>query len=173
MTSSRWSPGPGRPRLDRTRAAQRAHRIRSHPRPLRHGACAGESEAAVDGTTKWRRRAGTAGLVAAGAVAAAVVASTLTAGADEGGGSGSPASLAAADQDRGQRPDEQLLTGGTKDRVEAAVLAGYPGATIRRTETDSGGVYESHIVSADGRALIVLVGEAFAVTGTQRDRHGG
>jgi hypothetical protein len=34
-------------------------------------------------------------------------------------------------------------------------------------------VYESHVVSADGQALIVLVGEDFAVTGTQRDRHGG
>jgi hypothetical protein len=126
----------------------------------------------LDNTTKWRRRAGTAGLVAAGAVGAALVAGTLTAGAEEGAGSGSATSQAAGDLAQRQRPDEQLLTGTTRERVEAAVLAEYPGATIRRTETDSGGVYESHLVTADGRELIVLVGADFAVTGAQSDRHG-
>ena len=51
------------------------------------------------------------------------------------------------------------------------MLAEYPCATIVRTETDSGGVYESHIVTADGEHLTVLVGEDFAVTGT--DTGGG
>ena len=66
-----------------------------------------------------------------------------------------------------------MLTGDTKSKVEAAVLAKYPGATIQRTETDSDGVYESHIVTADGQQVIVQVGEDFAVTGTQTGGHGG
>jgi hypothetical protein len=47
------------------------------------------------------------------------------------------------------------------------VLAKYPAATIERTETDSDGVYESHIVTADGEHVIVGVDKDFAVTGTQ------
>jgi hypothetical protein len=57
--------------------------------------------------------------------------------------------------------------------VEEAVLAEYPGATIERTETDAGGVYESHIVTADGERLTVLVDEDFAVTGTETGGRGG
>jgi hypothetical protein len=62
---------------------------------------------------------------------------------------------------------EEALTGDTKTKVEAAVLAAYPGATIERSETDNGGVYEAHITTTDGDALTVLVGEDFSVTGTQ------
>ena len=75
------------------------------------------------------------------------------------------------DPSQPQRSDEQLLTGDTKTQVEAAVLAEYPGATIERTETDSDGVYESHVVTGDGEHLIVQVGADFAVTGT--DTGGG
>ena len=51
-------------------------------------------------------------------------------------------------------------------------------ATIERVETDSDGVYEAHIVTADGQRVIVQVGKAFTVTGTQSDGgpgggHGG
>ena len=53
------------------------------------------------------------------------------------------------------------------------MLAEYPGATIERTETDAGGVYESHIVTADGERLTVLVDEDFAVTGTETGGRGG
>jgi uncharacterized membrane protein YkoI len=54
---------------------------------------------------------------------------------------------------------ETALTGDTKDKVEAAVLAEYPGATIVRTETngDSAAPYESHITTRDGKELEVLV----------------
>ncbi|WP_448628552.1 hypothetical protein [Geodermatophilus sp. URMC 64] len=123
----------------------------------------------MESTTKRRRWGTAAGLVAAGALAGGIVAGTLSAGADQGG-TGAAGSTAAADRDghRGERP----LTGDTRDRVEAAVLAEYPGATIVRTETDSEGVYESHVVTADGQQLIVQVGEDFAVTGTQDDHHG-
>ena len=70
---------------------------------------------------------------------------------------------------------EKPLTGSTLAKVTAAVEAKYPGATIDRAETDSDGVYEAHITTADGDELIVQVGKDFAVTGTQtgRGHHGG
>jgi hypothetical protein len=60
---------------------------------------------------------------------------------------------------------ETALTGDTKEKVEAAVLAEYPGATIVRTETnaDSSAPYESHITTADGKELEVLVSKDFKV----------
>jgi hypothetical protein len=53
--------------------------------------------------------------------------------------------------------------------VTDAVLAEYPDATIERVETDSGGVYEAHIVTVDDERLTVLVNEDFEVTGTEGD----
>jgi hypothetical protein len=60
---------------------------------------------------------------------------------------------------------ETALTGDTKDKVEAAVKAKYPGATILRTETngDSAAAYESHITTSDGKELEVLVNKSFEV----------
>jgi len=60
---------------------------------------------------------------------------------------------------------ETALTGDTKTKVEAVVLARYPGATIVRTETnaDSGAPYESHIETSDGKALEVTVSKDFKV----------
>jgi hypothetical protein len=58
--------------------------------------------------------------------------------------------------------------------VEQAVLAEYPDATIERTETDSAGIYESHIITTDGEHLTVQVDQDFAVTGTETGGgHGG
>ncbi len=79
---------------------------------------------------------------------------------------------------RGQdRPAETPLTGATADKVRAAVLAKYPGATVERLETDSDGVYEAHVTNEAGERLRVQVGKDFAVTGTQtgreHGRHGG
>ena len=72
--------------------------------------------------------------------------------------------------DRGPRgggpgAGETALTGDTKDKVEAAVLAEYPGATIVRTETngDSAAAYESHITTSAGKELEVLVNKDFEV----------
>ena len=68
---------------------------------------------------------------------------------------------------------ETPLTGSTADKVKAAALAKYPGATIDRLETDSDGVYEAHVTTKAGDEVIVQVGKAFAVTGTQTGgRHG-
>jgi hypothetical protein len=60
---------------------------------------------------------------------------------------------------------ETALTGDTKTKVEAAVLAKYPGATIVRTETnaDTSAPYESHIKTSAGNELEVHVSGAFAV----------
>jgi hypothetical protein len=127
----------------------------------------------------WKRYGAAAGLVAAGAVAGGILAGTLSASAADSTTSDTGTSTSAADVDpsQPQRPDEELLTGDTKSKVEDAVLAKYPDATIERTETDSDGVYESHIVTADGDHVIVQVGEDFAVTGTQtgggHGHHGG
>ncbi len=75
---------------------------------------------------------------------------------------------------RGQdRPAETPLTGATADKVEAAVLAEYPDATVERLETDSQGVYEAHVTTKAGERLTVQVGEDFAVTGTQTGGPGG
>ena len=120
----------------------------------------------------WKRTAGAAGLVATGLVAGGILAGTLSASAADTGTSTTTTSTdsstsAPVDPSQPQRSDETLLTGDTKASVEKAVLAKYPDATIERTETDSDGVYESHIVTAAGDHVIVQVDKSFAVTGTQ------
>ena len=69
----------------------------------------------------------------------------------------------------GRRPNETALTGDTKTKVEAAVKAKYPNATILRTETngDSRAPYESHVKTSDGKELEVLVGKDFAVVSAE------
>jgi len=84
--------------------------------------------------------------------------------ADDGRGAGR------GDHRGGQgRGDETPLTGDTKTKVEAAVKARYPTATIVRTETngDSRAPYESHVTTSDGKELEVLVGKDFAVVSAQ------
>jgi len=60
---------------------------------------------------------------------------------------------------------ETALTGDTKSKVEAAVLAKYPGATIVRTETNDAPAapYESHIKTSTGTELEVTVSKDFNV----------
>lgn len=71
------------------------------------------------------------------------------------------------DPSKPMRSDEQLLTGETLAKVTAAVKAKEPGATIERVETDSEGVYEAHMVRADGTRITVQVDKNFAVTNVQ------
>ena len=132
----------------------------------------------MDSTKKWRRYGGAAGLIASGVIAGGILAGTFSASAAEtgsttSGGTGTSTAQPNQDQSQPQRSDEKLLTGDTKTKVEAAVLATYPGATIERTETDSDGVYESHIITTDGSHVIVAVGTSFTVTGTQTGGPGG
>ena len=109
-----------------------------------------------------------AALLVAGVLTGGVLAGSLTAYAADSTPSPSASTSASAPD----RVAEKALTGDTKSKVEAAVLAAYPGATIERTETDSDGVYESHVTTADGEQLVVQVGDDFAVTGTQQGGHG-
>ena len=80
--------------------------------------------------------------------------------ADNGRGAGRR-----GDHGGGGHGAETALTGDTKDKVEAAVKAKYPGATIERTETntDTSAPYESHIRTSDGTELEVHVAKDFAV----------
>jgi hypothetical protein len=123
--------------------------------------------------------------VGGGLVAGGILAGTVTAAAadDEpsSGATGSYGYGAPADGDQdgdgrgpgghhggGPGAGEEPLTGDTADSVEAAVLEEYPDATIERLETDSDGVYEAHITTADGEGVTVELDDSFAVTGTEQ-----
>jgi hypothetical protein len=71
------------------------------------------------------------------------------------------------DPSKPMRSDEELLTGDTLAKVTAAVKAKEADATIERVETDSEGVYEAHMVRADGTHITVQVDGTFAVTAVQ------
>ena len=125
-------------------------------------------------STRVRKCASVAALVAGRVVAGGVMAGTLTASATD-----TPTPTATAtdqapsnpnpgDPSKPQRSDETLLTGSTAEKVKAAVLAKYPGATFVRVETDSDGVYEAHITKADGTEVAVEVDKSFAVTGEEQ-----
>jgi hypothetical protein len=117
-----------------------------------------------------RRWARSAALVGSGVVAGGILAGTLTATAAEDDAPASTDSTAVECADGrggGPRGDEEELTGDTAASVTEAVLAEYPDATIRRLETDSDGVYEAHIVTADDERLTVELDESFAITGTE------
>jgi hypothetical protein len=120
----------------------------------------------------WRRWGVAAALVGSGLLAGGVIAGTVTAGAETTTPSAESSQNAASgdgnvDESKSQRADEQLLTGDTATKVREAALAKYPGATIQRVETDSDGVYEAHLTTADGQRVTVEVGNDFAVTGTE------
>jgi hypothetical protein len=91
--------------------------------------------------------------------------------------SGAPGGRAGGGQgqnpSRSMHPGETLLTGTVKDKVTAAAKAKEPGATIERVETDAEGVYEAHMVRADGTPIIVQVDKSFAVTAVQAGGPGG
>ena len=86
-----------------------------------------------------------------------------------------PGGMAGGGQDpsRPMHPGETLLTGTVKDKVTAPAKAKEPGATIERVETDAEGVYEAHMVRADGTPIIVQVDRSFAVTAVQVGGPGG
>ena len=123
--------------------------------------------------TKLKTLGAPAVLIAGGALIGAVAAGAFTANAAETPSPSASSSTAPPADGRGGHPAETPLTGTTKSKVEAAVLAKYPGATIERTETDSDGAYESHITTKSGDHVTVEVNKNFVVTGTEShpDRH--
>jgi uncharacterized membrane protein YkoI len=121
--------------------------------------------------TNLRATAAAGALILGGVGVGAVLASTGAASAADDTGSTSSSTPSAGT--RGHA-GETALTGTTADKVKAAALAKYPGATIDRVETDSDGVYEAHITTKAGDNVIVQVNKSFAVTGTQTGGgHGG
>ncbi|MCW2505198.1 MAG: hypothetical protein JWO79_3482 [Actinomycetia bacterium] len=124
---------------------------------------------------RWRRYAAGAGLAAAGLIAGGILMSAVganaqatgTAAATGSGGYAAPGAQGTRDESKPQRSDEKLLTGTTLDKVKAAALAKYPGATIQRAETDSDGVYEAHLVTSAGKRVTAEIGKDFTVTGEE------
>jgi hypothetical protein len=55
------------------------------------------------------------------------------------------------------------LTGPVAEKVTAAALAKYPGATVRQLVLDARGVYKAHIVTTDGQRVTVKVSKTFTV----------
>jgi hypothetical protein len=127
----------------------------------------------------WRRWGGRAALAAGGLLVGGVLVGTLTASAanttsagtaDQSvvyGASGGQRPRGNVDESKSQRPDEHLLSGETANKVRAAALARYPGATVLRVETDSDGVYEAHLTTTGGQRVTVEVDKSFKVTGEE------
>ena len=86
-------------------------------------------------------------------------------------GASTSTALSSADRKGSHRANgitEELLTGDTAARVEAAARAAHPGATIVRVETDAdGAAYEAHIRKADGTPLTLKFDASFNITGTE------
>jgi hypothetical protein len=130
------------------------------------------------GQRAWVR---SAALVGGGLIVGGIIAATVTANAADEGSTATDSSASQhdgrghhgprgdGDPSQPQRDDEELLTGDTATQVTDAVLAEYPDATVERVETDSDGVYEAHIVTADDERLTVELDEDFAITGTEGD----
>jgi uncharacterized membrane protein YkoI len=69
---------------------------------------------------------------------------------------------------------ETVLSGDDATKVQAAVAAAYPDATIVRMETDADGdTYEAHVTMADGSEATVKLDASFAVTSTETGGPGG
>jgi hypothetical protein len=120
-----------------------------------------------------RSRGRSAALIAGGVVIGAALAGGLVANAASDvtrDGPSRDGTSVSRDGGRGGHLAEEPLTGETADRVVDAALSEYPGATIRRVETDSDGAYEAHLVTPDGERVTVEVGEDFRVTGLERHR---
>jgi hypothetical protein len=96
----------------------------------------------------------------------ASAASTVTAAAATDPAPATPAAPAGPHQANGIT--ETILTGDDANKVQAAVLAAQPGATINRMETDAdGAVYEAHVTLADGSDATVKLDANYTVTATE------
>ncbi len=117
--------------------------------------------------------AAAAGLAITGASLASAESGTATTavasayGQTQQGESAPPNANGNTDPSKPMRSDEKLLTGDVAAKVTAAAKAKEPTATIERVETDSDGVYEAHMVRADGTHIIVQVDKSFTVTNVQ------
>jgi len=133
---------------------------------------------------RWKHY-GSVSLVAAGLISGGVLLSAPAASATESATSVSPSASNSTTQTApttGTAHKSHLrhskttpLTGAVAAKVKAVALAKYPGATVRRVDTDSHGTYEAHLVTTAGVRVTVKVGKDFTVTnvhtGTHTSRH--
>lgn len=126
-------------------------------------------------TDKLRKTLIAVALLAAFALGGAAVAGAVQGGSGNGNAAATTTSTTQEDQEREprQRSDETLLTGETAEKVRAAALAEFEGATIERLETDGDGnaAYEAHMIKADGSRVTVYVNRDFEVVGSE-EGHG-
>ncbi len=99
--------------------------------------------------------------------------STLTHGQVAPGQGEAPLGNGNTDPSKPMRSDETLLTGDVAAKVTAAAKAKEPTATIERVETDSDGVYEAHMVRADGTHIVVQIDKSYTVTNVHEGGAGG
>jgi hypothetical protein len=124
------------------------------------------------------------GLVSAGVVTGAVITATGFASAVDNTTTPAPSTQSQQSEDTNENaqaphhpgapggrdmnhPAEEALTGDAATKVEAAVTAKYPDATIKRMEMGTGdeGAYAAHITKADGTRAEVFLDAGFMVTG--------
>ena len=106
------------------------------------------------------RRISAIALVAGGLIAGATLAGTLSAAATP---TSDPESETSTSREC-RRGGPAALDEETAAAVEAAVLADYPDATVKRTMPTPDG-YAAHILTADDEHLLVTLDESYAVTG--------
>jgi hypothetical protein len=120
---------------------------------------------------RWKHY-GSASLVAAGLVSGGLLLGASGASATESSTSPAPSASSSTSQTTTSTVHKAHprhwrgtpLTGPVADKVKAAALAKYPGATVRRVDTDSHGVYEAHLVTTAGTHVTVKVSKTFTVT---------
>ena len=112
--------------------------------------------------------------IAGRSAAAVITGGALTAAAMPAMAEASPSTVSEAGGHQGKGIIEEELVGDVAAKVEAAVLAEYPDATIQRLENDAeGDAYEAHILQADGTRATVKLDDTFTVTGLETGKHGG
>ena len=115
-----------------------------------------------------RKNYGIAALAGAALISGGLVFAAPMASASDVGTSPSPTSATStADptihRSHHERVRGTALTAPEVANVTAAVLAKYPGATVRHIVLDAHGVYKARIVTTDGQRVTVKVSKAFTV----------
>ena len=168
--AGQWPEAPART-TRRTRHGRPAGQ--RHRRPPQHDGALGAPPGTRGGRARRRRPAGSLSASADDSGAATQGSGGYAATSPGVDGAGPGAGTGSTDPSQPQRLDEQLLAGTTADKVEAAALAKYPGATVVRIETRWDGVYEAHLTTSAGQPVTVEVDKSFTVTGTESMGPGG
>lgn len=133
-------------------------------------------------TSSWRwKHYGTASVVAAGLIAGSAVLGAPAASATASTRSVPPSAPSSTSQTtattrtvhplRAHRARRTPLTAAVVAKVKAAVLAKYPGATVRRVGTDLHGVYTARLVATAGVHVVVKVSKTFTIISVHEFGH--